>query len=65
MQQDLADGTLARIHVAELNIPRRTLMIYREHGHLAEPARELIKIVRGFNWNAAMARDGSGERRLA
>lgn len=65
VQQDIADGTLARIHVAELNIPRRTLMIYREHGHLAEPARELIKIVRGFNWNAAMARDGSGERRLA
>ena len=48
VQQDLADGTLARIHVAELNMPRRTLMIYREHGHLADPARELIKIVQGL-----------------
>ncbi|HEY2908569.1 MAG TPA: LysR family transcriptional regulator [Vicinamibacterales bacterium] len=65
VQQDILDGTLARIHVAELNIPRRTLMIYREHGHLAEPARELIKIVRGFNWSAAMERDDSPERRLA
>ena len=65
VQQDILDGTLARIHVAELNIPRRTLMIYREHGYLAEPARELIKIVRGFNWSAAMARDEPAERRLA
>ncbi len=63
VQQDIVDGTLARIHVAELNIPRRTLMIYREHGHLAEPARELIKIVKGFNWSANAAREP--ERRLA
>jgi LysR family transcriptional regulator, transcriptional activator of the cysJI operon len=65
VQQELLEGTLARIHVAELNIPRRTLMIYREHGHLAEPARELIKIVRGFNWSTAMAHQDSPERRLA
>jgi hypothetical protein len=25
-------------------------MIYREQGYLSEPARELIKIVRSFNW---------------
>jgi DNA-binding transcriptional LysR family regulator len=50
VQQDLVDGSLVRIPVPELNIPRRTLMIYREHGYLAEPARELIKIVRSFNW---------------
>lgn len=65
VQQELLDGTLARIHVAELNIPRRTLMIYREQGHLAEPARELIKIVRGFNWNVDPGRDASVQRRLA
>jgi DNA-binding transcriptional LysR family regulator len=65
VQQELLDGTLARIHVAELNIPRRTLMIYREHGHLAEPARELITIVKGFNWSAKMGRDDAPARRLA
>ena len=26
-------------------------MIYREQGYLSEPARELIKIVRSFNWD--------------
>jgi DNA-binding transcriptional LysR family regulator len=56
VQQELKSGSLARINVPELNIPRRTLMIYREEGYLSEPARELIKIVRGFNWNA----DGTG-----
>jgi DNA-binding transcriptional LysR family regulator len=45
--QELRDGTLARINVPELHIPRRTLMIYREN--LSDAARELIKVVRGFN----------------
>ena len=31
-------------------MPRRTLMIYREQGYLSDSARELIKIVRAFNW---------------
>jgi len=51
VERELRAGTLARIKVPELDIPRRTLMIYREHGYLSEPARELIKIVRSFNWD--------------
>ena len=31
-------------------------MIYREQGYLSEPARELIKIVRSFNWESNSAR---------
>jgi len=50
VRQELADGSLVRIPVPELNIPRRTLMVYRGQGYLAEPAQELIKIVRSFNW---------------
>jgi DNA-binding transcriptional LysR family regulator len=50
--QELRDGTLVRIPVRELIMPRRTLMIYREQGYLSESARELIKIVRNFNWDA-------------
>jgi DNA-binding transcriptional LysR family regulator len=53
--QELRDGTLSQIRVPDLNIPRRTLMIYREHGYLSESARELIKIVRSFNWDAKVA----------
>ena len=50
--QELRDRTLVQIPVAELNMPRRTLMIYREQGYLSQSARELIKIVRNFNWDA-------------
>ena len=57
--QELRDGTLARIRVPDLNIPRRTLMIYREHGYLSDSARELIKIVRSFNWDTKVAPLGS------
>jgi len=53
--QELQAGTLVRIPVRELSIPRRTLMIYREHGYLSDPARELINIVRNFNWDAKVA----------
>ena len=35
-----------------LDMPRRTLMIYREQGYLSQAARELIKIVRSFNWDS-------------
>jgi DNA-binding transcriptional LysR family regulator len=50
VQQELRTGRLARLNVAELNIPRRTLMIYWQHGYRSEPARELIKVMRTFNW---------------
>jgi len=48
--QELRDRTLAEIPVAELHMRRRTLMIYRDHGPLSDAARELIKLVRSFNW---------------
>lgn len=51
VRQELRDGTLVRIPVRELAMPRRTLMIYREQGYLSDCARELIKIVRAFNWD--------------
>ena len=50
--QELRDRVLVQIPVAELNMPRRTLMICREHGYLSDSARELVKVVRSFNWGA-------------
>jgi DNA-binding transcriptional LysR family regulator len=51
VRQELRDGALVRVPLRELSIPRRTLMIYREQGYLSDTARELIKIVRAFNWD--------------
>jgi DNA-binding transcriptional LysR family regulator len=50
VRQELRAGRLVRLNVAELNIPRRTLMIYWQHGYLSEPARELIKVMRAFDY---------------
>lgn len=52
VEDEIAEGKLAHIPVAELNMPRRTLMIYREQGYLSDSAQELIKIVRGFTWDS-------------
>ena len=53
VKQELRDGTLVRVPLRELAMPRRTLMIYREDGYLSKPAAELIKLVRNFNWEGS------------
>ena len=53
VRQELRDGKLVRIPLRELYIPRRTLMVYSEEGYVSDSARELIKIVRAFNWELA------------
>ncbi len=53
VKQELRDGTVVRVPLRELAMPRRTLMIYREDGYLSKPAAELIKLVRNFNWESA------------
>src|SRR6185436_14650528 len=50
VRQELTDGTLVRVPVRELSMPRRTLMVYRDQGYLSDSASELIKLVRNFNW---------------
>lgn len=55
VRQELDNGTLVRVPVRELSVPRRTLMIYREQGYVSDSARELIKIVRAFNWERGVA----------
>jgi DNA-binding transcriptional LysR family regulator len=50
VRQELADGALVRIPLSELQMPRRTLMVYRDQGYVSDSASELIKLVRTFNW---------------
>ncbi len=52
VKHELRDGTLVRVPLAGLEMPRRTLMIYREDGYLSQPAAALIKLVRNFNWES-------------
>ena len=52
VQQEIAAGTLVRVKLPELEIPRQTVMIYRETGQHSDAARELIEVVRSFNWAA-------------
>jgi DNA-binding transcriptional LysR family regulator len=63
VDQELRDGTLVRIRMPELNMPRRTLMIYREP--LSDAARELIKMVRGFNWESGSVKSITSLKRHA
>ena len=50
VREELRTGTLVQLPLGELAMPRRTLMIYRDQGYMSEAARELIGIVRAFNW---------------
>jgi len=54
--QELRDRALVSIPLRELSLRRRTLMIYRDQGQLSDSARELVKIVRSFKWEAATPR---------
>ena len=55
VRQELKSRALVRLPLRELVMPRRTLMIYREQGYQSESARELIRIVREFNWDRGAA----------
>jgi DNA-binding transcriptional LysR family regulator len=63
VRQELRDGTLVRIPLRELSIPRRTVMVYRDQGYVSDSARELIKIVRAFNWDRWLGAEGAGRAR--
>ena len=52
VKQELAAGTMVRVALPELSIPRQTFMIYRETGQHSDAARELIDVVRSFNWES-------------
>ena len=63
--QELRDRTLVEVPVSELQMRRRTLMIYRDQGPLSDAARELIKLVRSFNWGEKIQPLSASVKRLA
>jgi DNA-binding transcriptional LysR family regulator len=65
VRQELRDGTLVKIPLRELAAPRRTLMLYPEQGYVSDSARELIRIVRAFNWDRLPARTPRGRLKSA
>jgi DNA-binding transcriptional LysR family regulator len=48
--QELTAKTLVDIPMEGLDIPRRTLMIFRDRGYVSESAQQFIDLVRKFNW---------------
>jgi len=48
--QELAAGTLVGIPMEGLDIPRRTLMVFRDRGYVSESAQQFIDVVRKFSW---------------
>lgn len=52
VRQELADGTLVRLPLAELDMPRPTRMIFRDVRYLSDAARAFIEIVSRYDWNA-------------
>ena len=55
---ELAAGTLVEIPLHELDMPRRTLMVFRNRGYMSDAAQQFIEIVRQFNWNGWLRRAG-------
>ena len=64
--QELTARTLVGIPMEGLDIPRRTLMIFRDRGYMSDSAQQFIDLVRKFNWESWLPqpeRSGvSGER---
>lgn len=68
VMQEIADGTLVSIPVRELDMPRKTFMVFRRSGYVSDAAQQFIDVISQFKWNdclpcpAATAATVSGPR---
>lgn len=53
--QELAAGVLVGIPVEGLDMPRRTLMVFRDHGYLSASGRQFVDVVQRFDWDRWLA----------
>lgn len=63
VHQELDAGTLVRIPVQELDMPRETYMVFRDRGYVSDSARQFIDVITQFNWADWFA--GSAPQRWA
>jgi len=54
--QELTAGTLVEIPLHGLEMPRRTLMVFRDRGYMSDAAQQFIDVVKQFNWNSWLRR---------
>src|SRR5262245_59769408 len=60
--QELAAGALVTIPVDGLDMPRRTLMIFRAHGYMSDSAQRFVEIARSFDWDGWLSGVGQAAR---
>ena len=60
--QELETGALVEIPVDGLDMPRRTLMIFRAHGYMSDSAQRFVEIARAFDWDGWVARTAQAAR---
>jgi DNA-binding transcriptional LysR family regulator len=65
IKQELRDGALARLPLAELKMPRTTRVIFRDGRYLSEAARELIRHVSTTTWTKSGTRVTETASRLS
>ena len=56
VMQELSAATLVEIPVAGLDMPRRTLMVFRDRGYVSDAAQQFIDVVKQFNWKSWLQR---------
>lgn len=62
--QELAAGVLVKIPVEGLDMPRRTLMVFRAQGYMSDSARRFVEIARAFDWDGWLSRIDQATRVL-
>jgi DNA-binding transcriptional LysR family regulator len=54
VQQEIADGTLVSIPVQELDMKRKTFMVFRKSGYVSDAAQQFIDVISQFRWNDSL-----------
>jgi len=49
---ELMAGTLVSVPMEGLDIPRRTIIVFRDRGYMSDAAQQFIDIVRKFKWES-------------
>jgi hypothetical protein len=53
---EIAAGVLVKIPVQGLDMPRRTLMVFRAQGYQSDSAQRFVEIASAFDWSGWLAR---------